>query len=99
PPTRVTLLPYTTLFRSLADHFRPWTPAFLVCVLGAVLASEWRGRSRVHRLVRAVWVQTLAGGLGLAVLRGPPLIDPDAVLFPLLDRKSTRLNSSHEWIS
>jgi len=23
----------------LADHFRPWTPIFLVCVLGAVLAS------------------------------------------------------------
>src|SRR6059036_3335340 len=67
----------------LADRLRPWTPAFLVCVLGAVLASEWRGRSRVRRLIRAVWVQALAGGLGLAVLRGPPLVDPHAVLFPL----------------
>src|SRR5207249_2364596 len=54
-----------------------------VCVLGAVLGCEWRGRSRIRRLARAVWVQTLAGGLGLAVLRGPHLIDPDAVLFPL----------------
>src|SRR2546425_12432793 len=67
----------------LADRFRPWMPAFLVCVLGAILASEWRGRSRVRRLGRAVWVQALAAGLGLAVLRGPPLVDPDAVLFPL----------------
>src|SRR3989475_13075306 len=67
----------------LADRFRPWTPAFLVCVLGAVLASEWRGRSRLRRFGRALWIQTLAAGLGLAVLRGPPLVDPDAVLFPL----------------
>src|SRR3989442_13625166 len=67
----------------LADRFRSWTPAFSVCVLGAVVASEWRGRSRMRRLGRAVWVQALAAGLGLAVLRGPPLVDPDAVLFPL----------------
>ncbi len=67
----------------LADRFRPWTPVFLLCVLGAVLASEWRGRGHVHRMVRAVWVQALAGGLGIAVLRGPPLVDADAVLFPL----------------
>ncbi len=67
----------------LADHFRPWTPIFLVCVLAAVLASEWRGRGRVRRVLCAVWVQTLAAGLGIAVLRGPSLVDPGAVLFPL----------------
>src|SRR5207249_2718624 len=67
----------------LADHFRPWTPIFLMCVLGAVLASEWRGRGRVRRVLCAVWVQTLAAGLGIAVLRGRSLVDPDAVLFPL----------------
>src|SRR5206468_771129 len=61
----------------------PWTPIFLVCVLAAVLASEWRGRGRVRRGLRAVWVQALAAGLGIAVLRGPSLVDPDAVLFPL----------------
>src|SRR2546427_4899704 len=37
----------------------------------------------MRRLGRAVWVQAVAAGLGLAVLRGPPLVDPDAVLFPL----------------
>src|SRR5438093_211709 len=82
----VALLPLRLILADpvgLADHFRPWAPVFLVCVLGGVLASEWRGRSRIRRLARAVWVQALAGGLGLAVLRGPPLVDPDAVLFPL----------------
>src|SRR2546430_13787087 len=82
----VALLPLRLLLADpvgLADHFRPWAPVFLACALGAVLASEWRGRSRIRRLARAVWVQALAGGLGLAVLRGPPLVDPDAVLFPL----------------
>jgi len=67
----------------LADHFRPWTPAFLVFVLAAVLASELRGRKRVRRLARAIWVQGLAAGLGIAVLRGPSLVAPDTVLFPL----------------
>src|SRR3989440_13107646 len=56
----------------LADRFRPWTPAFLVCVLGAILASELRGRARLRRVVRAGWGPTLAGGLGLAGPRGPP---------------------------
>src|SRR5207245_9993767 len=67
----------------LADHFRPWPPAFVGFVLAAVLASELRGRKRVPRLARAVWVQALAAGLGIAVLRGPSLVAPDAVLFPL----------------
>src|SRR2546429_3611158 len=77
----VALLPLRILLADpvgLADHFRPWTPAFLVCVLGAVLASEWRGRSRVHRLVRAGLGQTLAGGLRPAGLPRPPPLDPDA---------------------
>jgi putative membrane protein len=67
----------------LAERFRPWTPMFLMGVLGAVLASECRGRGRVRRVLCAVWVQALAGGLGIAVLRGPTLVDPEAVLFPL----------------
>jgi putative membrane protein len=67
----------------LADRFRPWTPAFLVFVLGAILASEFRGRARLRRIVRSAWVQGLAALLGVAVLRGPILIDPDTALFPL----------------
>src|SRR5437879_5055967 len=34
---------------NLADRFRPWAPAFVVCVLGAVLASGLRGRARPPR--------------------------------------------------
>lgn len=82
----VALLPLRFLLADpvgIANGFRPWTPAFLVFVLGAVLASEFRGQARVRRLVRAAWVQGLAALLGIATLRGPILIDPEASLFPL----------------
>src|SRR5256884_8329773 len=82
----VALLPLRLLLADpvgLADHLRPWTPAFLVCVLGAVLASEWRGRSRVHRLVRAVLGQTLPGRAGLPGPPGPPPPEPGSGLFLL----------------
>lgn len=67
----------------LAAAFRPWTWLFLVGMLGAMLATEFRGRRRVRRVVRAAIVQLLAGLLGLAVLEGPPVVDPNVVLFPL----------------
>ena len=68
----------------LAEAFRPWTWLFLVAMLGAMLATEVRGRRhRLRRLLRAAWVQLLAGLLGLAVLRGVPGIDPNVALFPL----------------
>ena len=35
----------------------------------------------------------------IAELRGSGLPILEGTLYPLLDRKSTRLNSSHEWIS
>ncbi len=82
----VALLPLRFLLAdpiNLADRFRPWTPAFLVFVLCAILASELRGRARLRRLVRAAWVQALAALLGVATLRGSTLIDPDTALFPL----------------
>src|SRR5207253_8357634 len=69
---------------NLADRFRPWTPAFLVFVLGAILASELRGRARHRRVVCAAWVQALAALLGVATLRATTLIDPDTALCPLL---------------
>src|SRR3712207_8406719 len=85
-PPRSTLFPYTTLFRSGADQ--------LVHELGELL------RGRV-----AVGVADLDHGVGAAgVVHVQPhvvgrvvLVDPRAD--PLLDRKSTRLNSSHANIS
>ncbi|HYT00953.1 MAG TPA: tripartite tricarboxylate transporter permease [Thermoplasmata archaeon] len=66
----------------LADRFRPWSAAFIGFVLLALLISERRGR-RGDRIIRAVWVQALAGALGIATLRGSVPIDPSVVLFPL----------------
>lgn len=67
----------------LAERFRPWTAPFLVFVLGAIVVSDLRWTNRMRRAARAVWVQLLAAILGIAVLRGPPLVEPAAVLFPL----------------
>lgn len=83
----VVLLPLRWLLGEpigLADAFRPWTWLFLIAMLAAMLATELRGRRhRARRLVRAAWVQLLAGLLGVAVLRGPSGIDPNIALFPL----------------
>lgn len=68
----------------LAEAFRPWTWLFLVAMLAAMLATEVRGsRHRARRLLRAAWVQVLAGLLGFGVLRGASGIDPNVALFPL----------------
>lgn len=81
------LLPLRFLLGSpigLADAFRPWSSLFLAAMLVTMLATEIRGRRhRVRRVVRAAWVQLLAGLLGLAVLRGVSGIDPNVALFPL----------------
>ena len=67
----------------LAVRFRPWSALFLVCLLAAILATEFRGRHRIRRGLRAAWVQGLAGLLGILTLRGPVPLDPSLVLFPL----------------
>ncbi len=81
------LIPLRALLGSpvgLAEAFRPWSPWFLAGMVVALALSEARfGRRRVRRVLRAVWVQVLAGLLGLAVLRGASGIDSNAALFPL----------------
>lgn len=83
----VALVPLRLLLGSpvnLAAAFRPWSPFFLGGILVALVLSEARfGRRRGRRVARAIWVQAMAGLLGLAALRGPSGIDPNAALFPL----------------
>ncbi len=68
----------------LATAFRPWTAVFLAAMLAALLLAEVRtGRRKWRRLLRAAWVQLLAGALGLAVLEGPVGLPSDIALFPL----------------
>lgn len=69
---------------SLYERFRPWTATFLVALLAALLLSEALGPRRgMRRVLRAAGVQVMAGLLGLAVLRGPSALSPEAALFPL----------------
>src|SRR5439155_1309333 len=67
----------------LAARFRPWSALFLLGLLGAILATEFRGRHRIRRGLRAAWVQGLAGLLGILTLRGTVPLDPNIGLFPL----------------
>src|SRR5687768_17995755 len=83
-PPRSPLFPYTTLFRSAPDL----TPAELTALLpaDAVLVDvlEHRVRDAGKRAARIT---------AFVVRKGRPLRQVD------LDRKSTRLNSSHGYIS
>ncbi|MGI0149951.1 MAG: tripartite tricarboxylate transporter permease, partial [Thermoplasmata archaeon] len=67
----------------LADRFRPWTAAFLVGLLIALVAAEGLARKSLPRMSRAAFVQCLAGLLGIATLRGALPMAPDMILFPL----------------
>ncbi len=67
----------------LAERFRPMTAAFLVGLLVVILLSELRGRNRGRRILRSMWVQALAGLLGIVTLRGAVPLPPNLALFPL----------------
>src|SRR5256885_8851683 len=83
-PPRSTLFPYTTLFRS------PQPLAQNSRTLGWVVPTE--GGSSGHYFSSHSYGHT--GFTGTTIW-----IDPDRQLFVVLDRKSTRLNSSHLVIS
>src|SRR5207247_8038291 len=94
-----TLSPYTTLFRSRHDRFtfrdHDVTNYLHVEVpVDAVLhfASPASPRDYLQHPIHTLKVGALGTlrGLGLAKAKGAAFV---------LDRKSTRLNSSHEWIS
>src|SRR2546422_3914539 len=90
-PPRSTLFPYTTLFRSpvnpLGDLFKTqvWALARHVGVLEEIVAKP-----ATADLIKG---QTDEGDLGVSYLNA------DRILYHLIDRKSTRLNSSHGYIS
>src|SRR5699024_11868018 len=98
PPTS-TLFPYTTLFRS-------WAP-----FMGLFIARISRGRTvrqfitgvlLVPSVIAILWFSTFGGtALNLDINHGANLgeIVNENVELSLLDRKSTRLNSSHVSIS
>src|SRR3712207_8144640 len=92
-PPRSTLFPYTPLFRSRA----PADLAGAVTLTAGLMAIAFG----VHRSIESGWrspatLGPLLGGLALLAVF---LRNEDRAAAPLLDRKSTRLNSSHANIS
>src|SRR5438105_12905128 len=83
-PPRSTLFPYTTLFRSEGQNgILQWVQRKVESVW------EWF-KAKIEPYKKQLVI--VAGVLGGIVLLASPA-------GPILDRKSTRLNSSHEWIS
>src|SRR3712207_8187424 len=83
-PPRSTLFPYTTLFRSVVSE-----PAFDAEDTEALVPPLPRKNSGLGRMAWTAGGILVSAGLGLAADR----------LIRDLDRKSTRLNSSHANIS
>src|SRR5205814_10108645 len=92
PPTPTsTIFPYTTLFRSLFDQ-----PDRLMIEVGPGYIIQGKGRIRNHLRKNAMGLnQQLIQGGCVAV----DIIDKQYLFSAMLDRKSTRLNSSHLGIS
>src|SRR5258708_20853615 len=88
-PPRSTLFPYTTLFRSIRIHdgeFAVWAP----------VQAEGRLDAEIKKLVRNEQPETPFLGLGV---QPGPFAGKHHVPIRHSDRKSTRLNSSHQIIS
>src|SRR5687768_18174285 len=85
-PPRSTLFPYTTLFRSLPpEHIAERVMKYEKHLHGQLTST-------LHELER---LQARRGGLPVA----PPVVADVQVTVAAGDRKSTRLNSSHGYIS
>src|SRR2546429_2597855 len=84
-PPRSTLFPYTTLFRSL-DFFLFYVFWEVMLVPMYFLIGAWGSDRRLYAAIK-FFLYTLAGSVVMLL----------AIL--ALDRKSTRLNSSHGYIS
>src|SRR2546429_6829548 len=92
-PPRPTLFPYTTLFRSQIDRavtirdFQPEATPRLPCQAPASQRGGGDAQVPPGRLIARIECD------------GPAVVLCRLLPAPLLDRKSTRLNSSHGYIS
>src|SRR3712207_9159891 len=95
-PPRSTLFPYTTLFRSTHKAFGVHFLTFIVAF--AVMSSGITSASTAARAFSANFAEVFDLGLGEGI--GITLVGlAFMTLVALVDRKSTRLNSSHANIS
>src|SRR2546429_4590184 len=86
-PPRSTLFPYTTLFRSIARKAPPSRER---------IGSHPEGLSRFNE---GTWTDILRRGACALAPHSPCPRDQWSAAHPAVDRKSTRLNSSHGYIS
>src|SRR5207247_4904590 len=94
PPTRPRF-PYTTLFRSQKGGENMRTKFFFAAAACAVTIA---GASASAALAGEVKGPPTGGSPNTNTTAGPAHAN-SACVYSGLDRKSTRLNSSHEWIS
>src|SRR5207247_11326518 len=97
PPCRASRFPYTTLFRSRLTKAPEWRGlgTYLDLELQQVDGQSYRGRARLNEFLDDPEQRRLFEGLGLGTGDRLEIL----VKLHRPDRKSTRLNSSHEWIS
>src|SRR3989440_12667926 len=95
-PPRSTLFPYTTLFRSELQETATWLHIATRRVVASFLEALARSHGWHKVFVISPWISEFgdAGGMTFHQLL-KRLKDDDATA----DRKSTRLNSSHDQIS
>src|SRR5207244_12518618 len=98
PLPTATLFPYTTLFRSarLLLSETLFTFLFLAAVVALVTHARRGGRAPLIAAGAALGLAILTRGIALGFLAAMPLW---LALVHGADRKSTRLNSSHQIIS
>src|SRR5690606_41600794 len=93
-PTRCTLFPYTTLFRSQVRVLLYCFGEFEIELIGHVVLQHVQDKPFFNRLAHRVQME----GLWLTILVFVPK-HLQGFIFWSRDRKSTRLNSSHVKIS
>src|SRR3712207_8459441 len=94
-PPRSTLFPYTTLFRSF-DLVGMVVDDIVVCGAAPLVMTDYIACGRVVPERIADVVRGIASACEVA---GVALVGGETAEHPGLDRKSTRLNSSHANIS
>src|SRR5438105_8931079 len=90
PPPSSTLFPYTTLFRSRFVAFANEEPPYFATEQMGSWTYAKRCHDRRERIVAMISIEAIGYYSDAAGSQQYPA---------MLDRKSTRLNSSHEWIS
>src|SRR5206468_9293786 len=94
-PPRSTLFPYTTLFRSLGDR-----ELLVESTQLDVIAGDRSDQRQDHAAARVIGREDVGESCFALATDAPLEVDlPACREQSLIDRKSTRLNSSHDQIS